>query len=119
MRTKFRAWDRINEEMIENIWIALEYGWLMMSDNDALCERERPEEGQIELEQYIGVKDKNGKEIYEGDILRSEEGEVGVVIWDEKYLMYDVDEYTNTSRKTLVKSEIIGNIHENKDLLKE
>lgn len=68
--------------------------------------------------QFTGLKDTNGKEIYEGDILRNKKGEIGAVIWDEKYLMYDVNEFSDTSRKKLIKSEVIGNIHENKESLK-
>lgn len=77
---------------------------------------------KIELMQYTGLHDKNGKEIYEGDILKS-------IQWNNIYLV----KYTGTAfylyRKgnngfnkittwnNTEKSEIIGNIYDNPELL--
>ena len=81
--------------------------------------------------QYIGLKDKSGKEIYEGDIVRfvsnsietvtanmPPEYEVAKVVWDEsdsafKYCSWQPPRYQYK------KTEIIGNIYENPELLEK
>ena len=45
-RKYFRAWNKIEREMVDDIWIAPQYGWLVLSDNDALAERGRSPEDQ-------------------------------------------------------------------------
>ena len=71
----------------------------------------------IAIEQYTGLKDKNGKEIYDGDIID---------FFGEKYpVIYRAGgfwvEYSKAQKDHLflyaVDSEVIGNIHENPELL--
>ena len=78
----------------------------------------------VELMQFTGLYDKNGKEIYEGDICRDEDG-LGVVYWEKDCWMYgfvqDDSSYKSDGymlREMVDDCEIIGNIFENQELLK-
>jgi uncharacterized phage protein (TIGR01671 family) len=84
------------------------------------------------LMQYTGLKDCNDKEIYEGDILKCVLPDFGkkdsimhIVKWDErieKSDMHSGEGYVvgfNMSILDLAYTEIVGNIYENPELLKE
>ena len=82
--------------------------------------------------QYTGLKDKNGKEIYEGDILENDNGIIYTVVWIEQISGFYLQQ-PNTHRgkeiiscaaskvanepMLLFKEAIIGNIYENPELL--
>ena len=72
------------------------------------------------VEQYTGLKDKNGKEIYEGDILNAD-GPIYEVAWFEKdggWFCFRGNDSVYTPLYHL-KGKVIGNIHENPELLEE
>ncbi len=118
---KFRAWDKK-----ENKWLEKEYYHLIdlvgnirvyslgkLYDTDNI----------IELQQFTGLKDKNGKDIYEGDIIKDYEGKLSQVIWlddNSKFWIKRLNWKQNgedTWHIITFSGEIIGNIFENQELL--
>jgi len=111
---KFRAWNKkdsnLKDRMIQQATIT-NNGLVVMPDGD---------EWDIPLMQYTGLKDKNGKEIYEGDIVMGMHGDtavIGQVRYTEEsiYPTYGWDIMIQYPQKSI---EVIGNIYENPELLK-
>ena len=132
-KIKFRAWDKRGEKMyqVQDLGIGKE-NWLKTATNY----KEQPDTGynkfypsEVEIMQYTGLKDKNGKEIYEGDIVNIEtmegEKETAKIEYSEDYAQYII---TSTGIVYLEAEplcdfidrgiEVIGNVWDNPELLK-
>ncbi|MCT2893684.1 YopX family protein [Lacticaseibacillus paracasei] len=140
---KFRAWDSLKNRWyeptfegyrgkIEEIMLSPRGRLTMRTMTESIDESMFP--NRFELMQYTGLKDKNGREIYEGDILKvtSEDGEsyVAVVKWfgDDGYpafdlagiptpFSYDANALATIFQEGVEMCEVIGNIFEDKQLL--
>lgn len=79
---------------------------------------------QYDFMQYAGLKDKNGKEIYEGDIIQYKDITKGLIRYSEKYAQYVLvntgtvkDEFEPLGDYNMEVFEIIGNEFDNPELL--
>lgn len=122
----FRAWLKDDKRMVEVEEIHFRHQLIEYYDgnyDDCWLEKDFD---KIELMQYTGLKDKNGKEIYEGDILLVANGSINgdimfskrVVKWFEEKRGYNIHNFDNVYKPTHY-YEVIGNVWENRELLEE
>ena len=132
MIPKYKVWDKKRAEMINLIAINF-HKYITMDDLKCSCS-----DGPITrnfqdvvLMQSTGTKDKNGVEIYEGDILKlhaiflAPDDKIGYLEYSPKYgysiifegnRLYRQEYWASTNK---LNYEVIGNVWENEDLLND
>ena len=118
---KFRAWLKEERKMVnvETLFIGINRLCFGNSKTEDLFFRDFEE---VELMQYTGLKDKNGKEIYEGDIYHVGDKNIRyLVVWfDSGFEGKQLRSTSYAGLKSWAKDiEILGNIYENPELLEE
>lgn len=135
---KFKIWDKTRNKMLTSncgAFLLTQEGNAVFHQNGNNPLEALIEQIDYEVLMYTGLKDKNGTEIYEGDIIRTHENRIQKVIWHNNGFKleykfkrsYRGESYWET-RKDIELSEtnnkrwgikVIGNIYENPELLKE
>ncbi len=114
---KFRAWDKNRRTMVNggsffdvsqtqgvDRWV---FGMDVFNHPD-----------NVELMQYTGLKDKNGKDIYEGDIVRWWDSSISKIFYNQNTASFNpITEIGNIVDMITERFEVIGNIYQNPELL--
>lgn len=119
---KFRAWDDREKEYIKDVLIGSD-GQIYFDDGVAT-----QDDLDISVEQFTGLKDVNGKEIYVGDVVHGydqepdrKDGYIGSSVVDVVNFKYGAFWIGDSWYKIMVMTppivEIVGNVHENPELL--
>jgi len=129
---KFRIWDSDKKLMLD----LKSSFYLIAAHNNEVCETDGDSiwiNSDCVTMQYIGLKDKNGKEVYEGDLFIINDTSIrtyndppkySAVEWFEKDCGYSLRTYMNPKRAEqrvtatyVLAYEVMGNIYENPELL--
>ena len=124
MIPKHRAWDKSINYMDYRVRVTtIDNDYIKVEVLDAFSDWRELEEEQYELMQSTGLFDKNGVEIFEGDIL-TDEGSFENDGWDYATIEFDETDYLTWKNEGTCQSitecenySVAGNIYENPELL--
>ena len=126
MIPKFRAWDNVKKEMFKDTFAITESGQVVVVEQESVASS--PDYVFVEhlvIMQSTGLKDKNGKEIFEGDIVKMSKD----VYSEPTY--YEVVRHRGGAYRLESKQhgcelwlrhtdcEVVGNIYENREFLED
>lgn len=110
---KFRVWDIEREcylDEVELAGITPDGKYILYIEEEEISKLEI--EGNYIIEQYTSLKDKNGKEIFEGDLVAYEKDNIASVRFEYGGFYPFVEPYNDFDCPSGKEVEVIGNIHE-------
>lgn len=118
---KFRIYNKKTKKMV-SVW-SVAGARNLINDKPSYYFINNMHEKKSELMQFTGLKDKKGKEIYEGDIVKFDDGEIVEVVLFCGAFMPKLEKgqcvkINYDAKPVWQDGEVIGNIYENKELLK-
>jgi len=126
---KFRCWDKINKKFVPPSHIAINGNGILLVTDSGMYEKLQNKnycnvDQEYVVQQFTGEYDKNKKEIYEGDIIRSYSEEFINENYEGEVVFIDAGYHVKVNDKDYMgiwsgdDIEVIGNIFEHPELLK-
>lgn len=126
---KFRAWDKEKNKMYYSLTLYPSCQIVVDDDSVGILKSTSVKfplnPGEFELMQYTGLKDKNGREIYEGDIVQWGHLSHGYIKSVIEFVAGIFQQYPQTAgvissslNQIVLNCEVVGNIYENPEILK-
>jgi len=133
MRPKFRAWDSAKKEMFKDTFAITESGQVVVVEQEnVMSPPDYVFVDHLVIMQSTGLFDKNGNEIFEGDIITNgkdvmsikRHNTLGFYVEQKGEVQFiadgmDLEEFEEDAKEIADSIEIIGNIYENPELLED